>query len=125
MSDIEPRVMALIANDNRRRARRLLFGAISSVVLGNAVCLFDQFSALDVPDGSRIRPMALAQADLFWNIVTPAVAIPLAVAAMKTGVDRRYWAIGLLGAVLSFGPIFSSIVVFRWLVEARHLTILP
>lgn len=124
-SEIDPRILALINNENKRKAFWRCAWSISIVTVGNFLCLFNQFSVTDVPDGTAIRPMALGGADCYWTVVTPLAAIPLAVGAIKAGEQKWHWIVGIAAIVLSFGPVFSSYFVFNWLVSVRHLRILP
>ena len=93
---------------------------------GNVLGMLAASTLRHVPPGTPIRPMGLAALLFFIALGTAGVGLIVAIAALM-GARRRVlvWIVTAVGICLSLVPLFTSMLVWNWIVARRGLIMEP
>ena len=98
------------------------FVACAVGLTGNVLGMLAASSLRHVPPGTFIRPMGLAALLFFIALGTAGVGLPLAILALVSGRRRMLiWLVAVVGIALSLMPLFTSRMVWDWIVARRGL----
>jgi hypothetical protein len=106
-----------------RRMRAIAIGGIGILIglTANALVSTAALSLLAEPDGARIRPMGQAAA-LIQGALFGTCGSVISLVAVRQEATRLA---GIAGLVLGLTPFPLGLVLLRYVVQLRHLELLP